>query len=86
MRKFQSNTSTCAASIERKTTAWCCNVYKCSLHVVALNAMCNLRVYLYLCMFTLIYLLQVIEGKRLDVHIILDDPAGNSYIQVSVSR
>ena len=27
---------------------------------------------------------QVISGKRLNVHIIMDDPAGNSYIQVSM--
>ena len=27
---------------------------------------------------------QVINGKRLNVHIIMDDPAGNSYIQVSM--
>ncbi len=26
--------------------------------------------------------LQVISGERLDVHMVVDDPAGNSYIQV----
>ena len=26
---------------------------------------------------------QVISGERLDVHVVLDDPAGNSYLQVS---
>ena len=30
------------------------------------------------------YYWQVIKGEMLDVHFILDDPAGNSYLQVSV--
>lgn len=43
--------------------------------IVCVHVMVCLCVDVYVCV-------KIISGERLDVHVILDDPAGNSYIQV----